>query len=63
MLHCLSVAKGRDKDKSPAFVCAGLLTIACKPATLNFIPKILDTIKSTLPTKVLHRMFGAFKQV
>ena len=49
---CLTIARGRDKEKASAFVCIGLLTVACRPASLSAVPKILEAVRAALPTKV-----------
>lgn len=50
--QCLTIVKSRDKEKAAAFVCIGLLTIACRPASIGLISKILDAVRAALPTRV-----------
>lgn len=54
MVFLLSIIRGRDRDqRTIAFVAVGLIGIAVEDHTKPYLTKILDAIRSSLPSKVL----------
>ncbi|KAG7166823.1 Serine/threonine-protein kinase mTOR-like [Homarus americanus] len=51
MTYLLGCLRGRDKERPAAFVTLGLLAVAVGPAIKKYLPKIMEVIKASLPTK------------
>lgn len=58
MTYLLGCLRGRDKERPTAFITLGLLAVAVGPAIKKYLPKIMEVIKASLPTKVLTLRFG-----
>lgn len=52
MTYLLGCLRGRDKERPTAFITLGLLAVAVGPAIKKYLPKIMEVIKASLPTKV-----------
>ncbi|OXU22583.1 hypothetical protein TSAR_001785 [Trichomalopsis sarcophagae] len=51
-MHYLIVSlRGREKDRAAAFSTIGLIAVAVDEAIKPYLPKIMDVIKSSLPSK------------
>lgn len=54
MLFLLSTIRGRDRDqRTNAFVAIGLVAIAIEDHIKPYLARILDSIRSYLPSKVM----------
>lgn len=54
MLVLLANVRGRDRDqRNSSFVTIGLIAIAVEDHTKPYLAKILELIRSALPSKVL----------
>lgn len=51
MHHLLTSVRGREKDKNMAFTTLGLMAVAIEQDLKNYIPRIMDVIKSALPVR------------
>ncbi|XP_027228160.1 serine/threonine-protein kinase mTOR isoform X1 [Penaeus vannamei] len=51
MTYLLGCLRGRDKERPTAFITLGLLAVAVGPAIKKYLPKIMEVIKASLPTK------------
>lgn len=62
MLFLLATIRGRDRDqRTYAFVAVGLVAIAIEDHIKPYLSKILELIRSFLPSKVfLNNMFIVF---
>ncbi|KAJ8676220.1 hypothetical protein QAD02_012006 [Eretmocerus hayati] len=49
--YLLSNLRGREKDRAAAFTTIGLIAVAVDDAIKPFLPKIMEVIKSSLPSK------------
>ena len=56
MTHLLTCLRGRDKERPTAFVTLGLIAVAIGPGIKKqkYLPKIMEVIKASLPTKVSY---------
>lgn len=52
MGYLLSCLRGRERERPAAFISLGLLAVAVGPAIKKYLPKIMEVIKASLPTKV-----------
>lgn len=52
MGYLLGCLRGRERERPAAFISLGLLAVAVGPAIKKYLPKIMDVIKASLPTKV-----------
>lgn len=53
MLFLLSITRGRGDQRTNALVAIGLVAIAAGDHTKPYLARVLDVIRSTLPSKVL----------
>lgn len=60
MTYLLGCLRGRDKERPTAFITLGLLAVAVGPAIKKYLPKIMEVIKASLPTKVFTYVFTSF---
>nr|XP_053626936.1 serine/threonine-protein kinase mTOR-like [Cherax quadricarinatus] len=51
MSYLLGCLRGRDKERPTAFVTLGLLAVAVGSSIKKYLPKIMEVIKASLPTK------------
>ncbi|XP_071544223.1 serine/threonine-protein kinase mTOR [Panulirus ornatus] len=51
MSYLLGCLRGRDKERPTAFVTLGLLAVAVGPSIKKYLPKIMEVVKASLPTK------------
>lgn len=51
MHHLLTSVRGREKDKNMAFTTLGLMAVAIEQDLNNYIPRIVEVIKSALPIR------------
>uniref|UniRef100_A0A0P4VNQ8 Serine/threonine-protein kinase TOR n=2 Tax=Scylla TaxID=6760 RepID=A0A0P4VNQ8_SCYOL len=51
MGYLLTCLRGRERERPAAFISLGLLAVAVGPAIKKYLPKIMDVIKASLPTK------------
>ncbi|XP_063975702.1 serine/threonine-protein kinase mTOR [Diachasmimorpha longicaudata] len=49
--YLLVVLRGREKDRYAAFMTIGLISVAVGDSIKPYLPKIMDVIKSSLPSK------------
>lgn len=52
MGYLLGCLRGRERERPAAFISLGLLAVAVGPAIKKYLPKIMEVIKASLPTKV-----------
>jgi FKBP12-rapamycin complex-associated protein len=52
MVHLLGCLRARDKDRALAFTTIGLIAVAVEEDIRPFLPKIMEVIKASLPSKV-----------
>lgn len=52
MVYLLTTLRGRDRDRATAFTTIGLIAVAVEQHIKPYLPKIMEIIKSSLPTKV-----------
>ncbi|KAJ9575042.1 hypothetical protein L9F63_007777, partial [Diploptera punctata] len=51
MQYLLSSLRGREKDRSTAFITIGLIAVAVEDDIKQYLPKIMEVIKVSLPAK------------
>lgn len=52
MGYLLGYLRGRERERPAAFISLGLLAVAVGPSIKKYLPKIMEVIKASLPTKV-----------
>lgn len=50
--YLLATLRSREKDRSTAFTAVGLLAVAVEDDIKEYIPKIMEVIRGSLPSKV-----------
>ncbi|KAK3923760.1 Serine/threonine-protein kinase mTOR [Frankliniella fusca] len=51
IIYLLNTLRSREKDRSTAFTAMGLLAVAVEDDIKEYIPKIMEVIRASLPTK------------
>lgn len=52
MVYLLSTLRGKDKDRASAFITIGLIAVAVEEHITPHLPKIMEFIRASLPTRV-----------
>ena len=52
MQYLLSSLRGREKDRSTAFITIGLIAVAVEDDIKPYLPRIMEVIRVSLPAKV-----------
>lgn len=53
MVYLLSTLRGKDRDRALAFTTIGLIAVAVEEDIKPHLPKIMEVIRASLPSKVL----------
>ncbi|KAL1122375.1 hypothetical protein AAG570_003780 [Ranatra chinensis] len=51
MVYLLSTLRGRERDRSAAFITIGYIAVAVEMNIMSHLPKIMDVIRANLPNK------------
>ncbi|XP_054269929.1 serine/threonine-protein kinase mTOR-like [Macrosteles quadrilineatus] len=51
MVYLLATLRGRDRDRATAFTTIGLIAVAVEKNIKPYLPKIMEIIRASLPTK------------
>ncbi|KAG8279049.1 hypothetical protein J6590_008067 [Homalodisca vitripennis] len=51
MVYLLTTLRGRDRDRATAFTTIGLIAVAVEDHIKPYLPKIMEIIRASLPTK------------
>lgn len=52
MVYLLTTLRGRERDRATAFTAIGLIAVAVENNIKPYIPKIMEIIRASLPTRV-----------
>lgn len=52
MVYLLSTLRGKDRDRASAFITIGLIAVAVEEHIKPHLPKIMEVIRNSLPSKV-----------
>uniref|UniRef100_A0A1B6E046 Serine/threonine-protein kinase TOR n=1 Tax=Clastoptera arizonana TaxID=38151 RepID=A0A1B6E046_9HEMI len=51
MVYLLTTLRGRERDRATAFTTVGLISVAVEDLIQPYIPKIIEIVRASLPTK------------
>lgn len=60
MVYLLSTLRGKDRDRASAFVTIGLIAVAVEENIKQYLPKIMEFIRVSLPAKVTSNFIIIF---
>lgn len=52
MVYLLTTLRGRERDRATAFTTIGLIAVAVEQNIKPYLPKIIEIVRASLPTKV-----------